>query len=177
MTIPENGWGYQKEWMGHWKTPDELIEMLAKCVSLDGNFVLNFGPKPDGTFRKKEIADAKAIGDWMKINSEAIYNCGHIDWAKQDWGYFTQKRNDATGKVYMLVFNVPVSGVLRVDPAKNISVQNARLLNGNKELKIEKSDGNTFLIHLQRRDQNQPFVIVLQTEKSKQKSNEEKAKT
>lgn len=176
MTIPGNGWGYAKKWMGHWKTPVELIEMLAKCVSLDGNFVLNFGPKPDGIFRQKEIADAKAIGDWMKINSEAIYNCGHVNWAKQDWGYFTQK-SGATDKVYMLVFNVPVSGALRVLPNKNTSLQKAYLLDGHKELTIEKLDGNASFIQMPNTGQHQPFIIVLETNASKQKSHEQKAKT
>ena len=176
MTIPENGWGYAKKWMGHWKTADELIEMLAKCISLDGNFVLNFGPKPDGTFRQKEIADAKAIGDWMEINSEAIYNCGNIDWSKQDWGYFTKKRV-AQGKVYMLVFNVPVSGALRVVPDKNTTLQKAHFLNGGKELTIEKLDANAFFIHLPNTGYTKPFIITLDIEKSQQKNEEQKAKT
>lgn len=173
MTIPENGWGYAKKWMGHWKTPDELIEMLAKCVSLDGNFVLNFGPKPDGTFRQKEMDDAKAIGDWMKINSEAIYNCGHVNWLKQDWGYYTQKLKKGN-KVYMLVFNVPVSGDLRVSSTKNMVLKKAYLLNGGKELPIEKLDGLDSFIHLENVGEKQPFVIVLETQKgiqSKEKEN------
>ena len=86
MTIPENQWGYDKAWKGHIKTSNELIEMLAKCVALSGNFVLNFGPRGDGSIREREVDIAKQIGDWMKINSDAIYKCGHIDWEKQDWG-------------------------------------------------------------------------------------------
>ncbi|AYD48428.1 alpha-L-fucosidase [Arachidicoccus soli] len=166
MTIPENGWGYAKQWMGHWKTSDELIEMLAKCVSLDGNFVLNFGPKPNGTFRQKEVADAKAIGDWMKINNTAIYNCAHVNWEKQDWGYFTTPTSQ-DDKVYMIVFNVPVSGALRVLPTKNILLKKAYLLDGDKQLSIEKLDGSAYFVHLPNEGQKQPFVVVLETEKGK----------
>lgn len=163
MTIPENGWGYSKKWMGHWKTPIEMIEMLVKCVSLDGNFVLNFGPKPDGTFREEEIADAKAIGDWMKINKEAIYNCSYIDWKKQDWGYYTKSKN--ANKVYMVVFNVPVSGSLLVKPGNHTRVKQGYLLEGGKQLSVEKLDGGASAVHLPNTGQKQPFVIVLETEK------------
>lgn len=172
MTIPENGWGYAKKWMGHWKTPNELIEMLAKCVSLDGNFVLNFGPKADGTFRQKEIDDAKVIGNWMKINNEAIYNCGYVNWLKQDWGYYTQKLKK-DNEIYMIVFNVPVSGALRVSSPKNTVIKKAYLLDGHKELSIEKLDGLDTFIHLQKTGQKQPFVIVLETQKGAQSEEDE----
>ena len=43
MTIPENQWGYHAEWRGYVKTSYDLLEMMVKAVSLNGNFVLNFG--------------------------------------------------------------------------------------------------------------------------------------
>lgn len=161
MTIPQNGWGYAKTWMGHWKTPYELIEMLAKCVSLDGNFVVNFGPKGDGTFRKKEVETAAAIGDWMKVNHEAIYNAGYAGWEKQDWGYYTKSRKD--GKIYMIVFNVPINRALKVKPAKNQHIKKAYLLQDNKNLQIEPLDGGEVFIHVESPVHNQPFVIELET--------------
>ncbi|SEA16968.1 alpha-L-fucosidase [Arachidicoccus rhizosphaerae] len=161
MTIPQNGWGYSKTWMGHWKTPYELIEMLAKCVSLDGNFVVNFGPKGDGTFRKKELQTADSIGAWMKVNHEAIYNAGYLNWTKQDWGYYTRSRKD--GKIYMIVFNVPINGALKVSPAKKEHIKKAYLLQDNKTLHVEALDGNDVFIQLEQKNQQEPFVIVLET--------------
>lgn len=73
MTIPENQWGYNKIWNGHVKSPIELIKMMAQSVSMGGNFMVNFGPKPDGTFRIEERYTAKTIGQWMKENGAAIY--------------------------------------------------------------------------------------------------------
>ena len=159
MTFPQNGWGYQKKWLGHWKTTNELLEMLAKCVSLNGNFVLNFGPKPDGTFRDKEVAEAKAIGDWMKVNHSAIYNVHYAGWKKQDWGYYTQ--SDDNSKIYMIVFNVPVSKELHILPKRGTIVQSAHFLSGGKSLDIEKLDEGLLQIHLPETPYNQPFVIEL----------------
>ncbi len=160
MTIPENGWGYAEKWLGHWKTTNELIEMAAQCVSLGGNFVLNFGPKPDGTFRKEEMVVAKEIGDWMKINNEAIYNCEYAGWEKQDWGYYTKKRGE--DKVYMIVCNVPVSGSLKIKPPANNIVEKARLLEGQLQLATEKLDYGASFIQLPKNvNYKHPFVIVL----------------
>jgi alpha-L-fucosidase len=176
MTIPENGWGYQKKWLGHWKTTNEILEMTAQCVSLGGNFVLNFGPKPDGTFRPEEVKIAKEAGEWMKINNAAIYNCEYAGWEKQDWGYYTKKTGD--NKVYMLIFNVPVSGSLKIKPAKNILVDKAYLLTApGKNLFLEKLDYGASFIHLPSTQYKQPFVIVLETKEGTEKSDEQKAKT
>lgn len=163
MTFPQNGWGYQKKWLGHWKTSEELLEMLAKCVSLGGNFVLNFGPRPDGSFRDKEVTEAKAIGGWMKVNHPAIYNVHYAGWKKQDWGYYTQ--SDDNSKVYMIVFNIPVSKDLHILPNRGTLVQSAHFLAGDKPLDIEKLDEGLLQIHLTGAAYNQPFVIELDVTK------------
>jgi alpha-L-fucosidase len=177
MTIPENGWGYAKKWLGHWKTTNELLEMLAQCVSLDGNFVINFGPGADGTFRPEEIKNAKEIGDWMKVNNTAIYNCEYAAWEKQDWGYYTKKTGE--NKVYMIVFNVPVSGSLKIKPVKKLEVDKAYLLTDpNKQLTMEKLDYGASFIHLPKDFKaNKPFVIVLETKETNQNNEGPKAKT
>jgi len=176
MTIPENGWGYAEKWLGHWKTTNELLEMTAQCVSLGGNFVVNFGPKADGSFRPEEVKNAKEIGAWMKVNSTAIYNCEYAGWEKQDWGYYTKKTG--TNKVFMIVFNVPVSGSLKIKPAKNMVVDKAYLLTTpNKALSMEKLDHGESFIHLPPAAYKQPFVIVLETKEGKEKLEEQKAKT
>ena len=177
MTVPENMWGYNKSWEGHIKTADELIEMLSRCVSLDGNFVLNFGPKPDGAIRPEELNLAKAIGDWMKINSDAIYNCGYAGFDRQDWGYYTKSRDNAD-KNYMLVFNVPISGALRIKLPAGKTIQKVYLL-ANPEVTFdpEQIAGSEYFIHLKKTEYTKPFVIVLKTANGHAKQAGDKAKT
>jgi alpha-L-fucosidase len=160
MTFGENGWGYQKKWPGHWKTTDELLEMLAKCVSMDGNFVLNFGPRSDGTFRPEEVGPAKEIGNWMKINSEAIYNAGYTGWEVQNWGYSTISSDGK--KAYLLVFNVPTSGVLRVLTHKNQQIEKAYLnYQQSKPLLTISADYGYQLITIPKTSYQKPFVVAL----------------
>tara|TARA_R110001592_G_scaffold361272_1_gene671574 strand:- start:35235 stop:36644 length:1410 start_codon:yes stop_codon:yes gene_type:complete len=162
MTIPENQWGYQSKWEGHIKTSNELLEMLAKAIALDGNFVLNFGPDGQGNIRAEETKIAKEIGDWMAVNKNAIYNCGNVDWEKQDWGYYTKNRE--TGRIYMIVFNIPISNDLRVKTSQNIGLSNPYLLEKpKKKLIAKKIKNNEFLIQLEPSDFSKPLVIVLET--------------
>lgn len=164
MTVPENQWGYHKIWEGHVKTAYEIEEMLATCTSMGGNFVLNFGPQPDGMIRPYEQHLAKEIGTWMKTNSEAIYGCDNAGLDKQDWGYFTKKPGDS--KLYMIVFNMPLSNSLKIKLPENMMIAGNYLLADHaKKFVMEKTYGNEYYLHLGKERFTQPFVITLQLKK------------
>ena len=111
MTIPENQWGYHRDWtLTYVKTPYDLIEMTVKANSLNGNFVINFGPDGEGNIRTEETRIAKGVGDWMAVNGEAVYGVEHSGLDKQDWGYSTKKGD----KIYLTVFNKPMNNKVRV---------------------------------------------------------------
>ncbi|MCH5598299.1 alpha-L-fucosidase [Niabella ginsengisoli] len=181
MTVPENKWGYHSDWGGHVKTSVELIEMMARSVSLDGNFVLNFGPKPQGNMRPEENKLAKEIGAWMKINHEAIYDCDYAGLEKQDWGYIT--RNNKTGKYYLIIFNPPVSGAVRLKLLPGMGIKKVYDLknldtNYNIEEVYKDNKGTEYFIHL-KNNPTEPKVIVMEPADQEHKSAViyEKAKT
>jgi len=86
-----------------------------KTNSLNGNFVINFGPDGKGNIRKEETDIARKVGEWMAVNGAAIYGTQHSLLEKQDWGYATQKGDT----VYLSVFNKPVNNSLRVKLPKS----------------------------------------------------------
>jgi len=51
----------------------ELVHLLVDIVSKGGNLLLNIGPAPDGTWPDDAYDRLKGIGEWMKVNGEAIY--------------------------------------------------------------------------------------------------------
>ncbi|MDR1886287.1 MAG: alpha-L-fucosidase, partial [Prevotellaceae bacterium] len=55
------------------KTPEQIVHDLIDIVSKNGTLLLNIGPKADGTITEEQTAILLAIGDWLKINGEAIY--------------------------------------------------------------------------------------------------------
>ncbi|CZS97905.1 uncharacterized protein RAG0_06780 [Rhynchosporium agropyri] len=52
----------------------KLIHSLVDMVSKNGNLLLDFGPKADGTIDATEVAHLLEAGIWIKANAEAIFN-------------------------------------------------------------------------------------------------------
>ncbi|RPE08630.1 alpha-L-fucosidase [Chitinophaga lutea] len=159
MTVPENQWGYHKDWsVSHVKSPLELLEMLVHTTSMGGNFLLNFGPAGDGSIRAEEQHIARTIGAWMQQNGQVIYDCDYAGWEKQDWGYFTKPR---TGNIVnMVVFNIPVNGLLKVKVPAGTKISKATL--AGKNVKVEEIAKDQFFIHLPQQAYKMPPVIVLE---------------
>lgn len=72
LTIGQN-WGYNRH-DSLWKSPEVLVRHLVEVVANGGNLLLNVGPKSDGTFPDWATERLKAVGKWMDVNHEAIYN-------------------------------------------------------------------------------------------------------
>jgi alpha-L-fucosidase len=49
------------------------VQLLVDIVVKGGNLLLNIGPAPDGTWPEGAYSLLEEIGEWMDINSEAIY--------------------------------------------------------------------------------------------------------
>lgn len=65
MTM-NGSWGY-KSWDHNWKSSKTLIRNLIDISSKGGNYLLNIGPKPDGTIPEESIALLHEIGKWMDV--------------------------------------------------------------------------------------------------------------
>lgn len=70
--IAKNSWGYTEG--NNFKTTNEVIKNMIDVVSKNGCYMLNVGPKADGTICEEEKAVLKGIGKWLKVNGEAIYD-------------------------------------------------------------------------------------------------------
>lgn len=68
-----------------WKSTAELIATLARIAGLGANLLLNIGPLGDGSFPPQAIERLGQIGDWMRVNGEAIYGTAH---SPLQWGGF-----------------------------------------------------------------------------------------
>ncbi len=70
-SISNKSWGYIEH--DTFKTPDFLVRQLVDIVSKNGNLLLNFGPRSDGTIPDEVQTTLRAMGSWLKVNGEAIY--------------------------------------------------------------------------------------------------------
>jgi len=54
-------------------SPRDLIHLFVDIVSKNGNLLLDVGPEADGSIPAIQLDRIHALGDWMRVNSEAIY--------------------------------------------------------------------------------------------------------
>jgi len=87
-----NNWGYSATDYNY-KPAEMMIKKLVECVSKGGNLLLNVGPDAKGNIPKESLDILEKIGNWMKENSESIYNCGFADLPKPEYGRITRKGN------------------------------------------------------------------------------------
>lgn len=69
--IALNSWGYTEH--NDFRPAQDIICDLVDIVSKNGCLLLNVGPKPDGTITEEDRAVLLKIGEWLKVNGEAIY--------------------------------------------------------------------------------------------------------
>jgi len=63
-------WGYKTD--EDYYSDKYLMQSLDKILAMGGNYLLNVGPKPDGTFPEENLASLKVIGDWYARVKEAF---------------------------------------------------------------------------------------------------------
>ena len=102
-------WGYSKL-NQKWKTAETLIHELVDAVSRGGNYLLNIGPEPDGSVPEESVRLFKEIGNWMKVNGDAIYGTRANPFNEEfQWGRVTRKEDN---KFYLLIYNKPADGTI-----------------------------------------------------------------
>ncbi len=131
-------WGYS-EHDHQWKSSETLIRNLVDIASKGGNYLLNIGPKGDGSVPQESVEAMRAIGAWMKVNRESIVGTTASPVAKPVWGRITVREGKRETVLYLHVFDWPANGQLTLAGVPN-KLRKAKLLSGDK-LPAESRDG------------------------------------
>lgn len=158
MTM-NNHWGYNK-YDDNWKSSEDLVQKLVDIASKGGNFLLNVGPKADGTFPEESIERLKAIGDWMDIYGASIYGTSASPFSSLEWGRCTRKQVGKNTRLYLHVFDWPDDNKLTL-PAFDNKIKNAFIMNGMIKTGFERQE-DMIIIDLpdEAPDEYSPVIIL-----------------
>ena len=56
-----------------YKSIEDVMHEMIEVISRNGNFLVNIGPKADGTIPAPQVERLRAMGEWLSINGAAIY--------------------------------------------------------------------------------------------------------
>jgi len=84
-----------------YKSAGQLIHSLVDIVAKGGNFLLKFAPTAEGDFEEEAYDRLREIGEWMKMNGEAIYSSRPVFPYREGKVCFTQLTDGTTYATYL----------------------------------------------------------------------------
>ncbi|MDF3144574.1 MULTISPECIES: alpha-L-fucosidase [unclassified Streptomyces] len=118
-------WGYTDWAEGLYRPVKDIIQEMVTVVSRDGNYLLNIGPKGDGSVTAGSVTILNGLASWMATHSDSIHGTSGSPFATgPSWGRITKKN----GKLFAHVFNWPTGGTLQI-PAVYNTINRVYLMN------------------------------------------------
>ena len=149
-------WSYrswQKRGDKHEKAMEKL-RSLINVVSHGGNFLLNIGPRGDGSVVEFESEVLKEIGAWLKENGEAIYATESSPFREDfAWGKSTRKGN----KLYLIL-----SGEYPANGAIELNMPGYKLQESKGNLTSANMKGSKVMITLPKNAYNDQTIQVVE---------------
>jgi alpha-L-fucosidase len=166
MTLNDS-WGFNR-YDDAWKTPKTIVSNLATCARGGGNYLLNIGPKPDGSIPEESVTCLEAVGKWLQTNGKAIYETerGNFSWNTN--ANYTRRANTLyihqqfwpghTPAAEWLTFYQP-EAVIAIAGLKP-KVLSAKILKTNQPIQFTQDDLTLRLTGLPLQPPDQPATVI-----------------
>ncbi len=135
MTMNDS-WGYQRA-DDNWKSPKTIVRNLVTCARDTGNYLLNIGPRGDGSIPEESVRILTSVGKWLDKNGVSIYQSEKCQPNSSEFAKFTRRGNT----LYMHMHYWPGSTV-SLGGLRN-KVKSAKLLASGKDVKFDQDDFRT----------------------------------
>ncbi len=112
-----------------YKPSEWILASLISAVAKGGNFEVGFGPTPEGAWPQETVERLEQVGEWLKVNGEAIYNTRPRKTFREGDVIWLTRSKDARS-VYAISMNWPgtrlVLRSVRALPASQVFMLGAR---------------------------------------------------
>ncbi len=138
VDVTNDSWGYA--WYDqNWKSPKRILKSVISTVARGGTYMLNVGPKPDGTIPEEAQLALRESGKWIKRYPQIVYNAKSSPWGRElPWGDVTM----SDGKLNLCIYDWPLDGELYL-PGLKSEIKSANLwINGKQESLVTEQNDN-----------------------------------
>lgn len=98
VTVDQSQWSWKPD--ATFYQPKHIVTDLVETIGAGGNYLINIGPRPDGTFEPAVVANMKEVGKWVKAHEDAIFGTRAGEFAEA--GKFTSTQNGNTTNLFVL---------------------------------------------------------------------------
>lgn len=125
----QNSWAYHGKDF-NWKPSKSMLRYLVYNTSMGGNYLLNVGPKADGTLPVPAVRRLREMGAWLAVNGEAVYGASPSSLKVDDADVFlTEKREGEQTTLYVFVARAMASvTVPSAELSSCVSVETGQVL-------------------------------------------------
>lgn len=162
-----NSWCYHRG--DHdWKSPQQIIDMLAACSAKQGNLLLNISPRGDGSLPPQCVSILEQVGAWVRRYGRCVFDTDRFTFDLRERGKPGENRADwcyhgpmtaGGNSLYILVRRWP--GPTLVLSGLRCKVLRVRLLNEQADRPFEQSEGKLSIRNLPENPPD-PICPVLQ---------------
>lgn len=141
----------------NWKTPREILHRLISCVARGGTYMLNIGPRGDGSVPERAARSLRGAGEWIHRYPQVVYGTDASPWGHAlPWGDVTVRGN----QLFLSVFNWPASGRLFL-PGLKTPIKSVQLLHGSDRQELAYGrQGSWTVLEVPARAPDSPVSVI-----------------
>lgn len=152
-------WGYNAS-DRNYKSVRQLIHYLVQSAGRDANFLLNIGPRPDGTIDPEMEQRLKGIGEWLSQHGHTIYGTRGGPIGPQPWGTSTQTAE----AVYLHLLTPPTAdadGWITLEGTQSLPSTEVRIVPSSEPVKSQRGDAGLLEVKVEQESDTIDLILEL----------------